>query len=554
MDNISGDMETIPSKPVPPMPVSAVTAPSPAGSAAPNSRHLGPTSSSSSSVSTTLQSPDAGAEAVGAGAVEAPGPLLSSHGAGCAAAQPRRPKAPAQPLQPNNCIVLKNLHYKISIIELENLVREVLGGRKAFTNLSLVDDKNTGAFRGMAFINFHSVDEATAALPVLAALKVSGRKVVAEYRRLRPGEKERRDALDKRQKKLEASNSKRATFEMDIPVEVDEHGKQVDKRASFFAKRDIVKKADDRLRSTEKFEREKEMEADFRAQLKSYRDSEVVDGEEIQDVCFDQDLSSYERRIVHVLCDELNLGHVSRSTKEGSRVLFVTKDPERKAKWEIETTDARVMAAEKAAEKAALAEEKRKKQNEANAKSRSESASDRTGADGPGGLGSSSVNSGVSGNSSGAAGGHAPSKEQLEGIKWFRPRSAIQADGNDAVEGGTGTGSRGIEKPSYKLYIPPRQPTGPDGTIGFQRRNPMPTEGVEATGDLDSVRNDGIAVDGSGDVVASSSNFSDVEAGQISRESGESVPVSATPSSSASRSRPRTILNPSVPEFKFPVV
>jgi hypothetical protein len=442
----------------------------------------------------------------------------------------------------------------MSAIELENLVRDVLGGRKAFMSMSLVDDKNTGSFRGMAFINFHSVDEATAALPALASLTVNGRKVVAEYRRMRPGEKERRDALDKRQKKIEASNSKRATFEMDVPVETDEHGKQLDKRASFFAKRDIVKKADDRLRSTEKFAREKEMEADFRTQLKSYRNAEVVEGEEIQDVCFDQDLSSYERRIVHVLCDELNLGHVSRSTKEGSRVLFVTKDPERKAKWEIETADARVLAAEKAAEKAALVEEKRKKQHDSNERTRAESDNDRTVAEGFGGLGSGAVKGGASGNQKAAAGGHAPSKEQLEGIKWFRPRSASQADGNDAVEGGTVVGSRGIEKPSYKLYIPPRQPTGPDGTIGFQRRNPMPAEGVEGAGELETVKNNEIAADDAADVHANSSNLPTTVATPIARESDEVIAGPTARSSSAARSRPRTILNPSVPEFKFPVV
>jgi hypothetical protein len=473
------------------------------------------------------------------------------HGRGSAVGvQSRRVKG-APP--PNSCIVLKNLDYNISPLELENIVREVLGGRKTFHNLSLVEDKNTGSFRGMAFINFHAVEEATAALPALAALKVNNRKVVAEYRRLRPGEKDRREALEKRQKKTDASNNRRATFEMDIPVEVDELGNQVDKRVSFFAKRDTIKKADDRFRSSEKIDREKEMEADFRTQLVAYRETEVQEGEEIQDVCFDQDLSSFERRIVHVLCDELDLGHVSRSTSEGSRVLFVTKDPGRKAKWEIETADARAGAAKKAAEKAALAEEKRKKQRDVQGATVAESAGERGGLDEVGGSGSGILAGGSAGQPHASGDGGHLAKEQMEGIKWFRPRSAMQVDGGDAVEGGSGTMARGIEKPSYKLYIPPRQPTGPDGTIGFQRRNPNPvgSESNRDTATSMSLQDNGThAEDTLLNVADASRNVS------VTGPTSDGILHDIAPANTSTslERKPRTILNPSVPEFKFPVV
>jgi RNA recognition motif-containing protein len=451
-----------------------------------------------------------------------------------------RARTSGPPPPPNNCIVLKNLPYSISPVDLENLVREITGSRKAFVNVSLVVDKTTGSFRGMAFVNFHNVGDATSALPGLTALQVDSRKVFAEYRRLRPGEKERREAREKasataggpgsgfvsqhnkqqsqhlqNERNHVLHNPRRATFEMEIAPELDEDGNEKDKRASFFAMRDTAKRADDRLRANEKAEREKDLEADFRNQLVTYRGASVPEGEEIQDVCFDQDLSSFERRIVHVLCDELGLGHVSRSMNDGSRVLFVTKDPDRIAAWQIETEGARAVAAEKAIEKAALAEEKRKKHREAQQKARTEAEASAM-------------------SSSNLVSNGAPTREELEGIKWFRPRSAMQhGDGSGAGEDSTGgeggdninSAVRGIEKPTYKVYIPARQPKGPDNSIGFTRRNVNPvSQEVERP---TVVEND------------------------ETRETSKSFDV-GTPEAPIVRKKP--VLNPTVPEFVFPSV
>lgn len=473
-------------------------------------------------------------------------------------AGPSRQKKPIQPPSPNNCIVLKNLDNTMTSMELENVLRDVIGSRKAFVNVSMVDGKHSSASRRMAFVNFPSVAAAEEAFPLLAAMKVNNRKVYAEYRRLRPGERERREAQEKKARKFETANMKRATFEMDISPELDENGNEMDKRASFFAKRDTAKRTDDRARAAEKADRERELEADFRAQLITYRDAPVEEGVPIQDVCFDQDLSSYERRIVHVLCDELDLGHVSRSMEDGSRVLFVTKDPERKAQWEVETADARAAAAEKAAEKAALAEEKKKRLRELQERQKSQ---DGVGAKTPGEASSKGGPAGSTSSSGGtllAANDRnanqltpaPPTKAELEGITWFRPRSAMQAESGEA--GDTANGSRGIEKPTYKLYVPPRQPIGPDGTIGFVRRNP-----AGAAAEADGTCNDGVdaATDVSAvDAVAGGSENTEPEPTDVAVADVLGADSSSTRKPEDPKKRSKVALNPHVPPFVFPSI
>lgn len=470
--------------------------------------------------------------------------LPSSQGGGGPSRQRQEPL-------PNNCIVLKNLAYGITTLELENVVREITGDRKAFVNVALVEDKNTKSFRGMAFINFHTVDDAQKWLPPLQQLRFNNRKVYAEFRRMRPGEKERREAREQRAKGNFGNNPyKRSTFEDDVVTSTtDENGNEMDLRASFFAARDSVKKADTTQRPfvEKQSHREKELEDDFRSKLVEYRDAPVADGESIQDVVFDQDLSSFERRIVHVLCDELGLGHVSRSV-DGARLLFVTKDPGRIALWELETADARKAAAEKAAEKAALAEQKtiahaeKRKAREAQGKVRGEGAASARSASpetkalrGKGSLVDDAASHGV------LLAGPA-TEEELKGINWskFRPKSAMGEKDGDGGEGSVGM----LKKPTYKVLVPPRQPTGPDGTIGFKRRNP------NADADEPSVTEKGEASSSS-----KPGNGATSGAGKARTSSGEDVSDDASGATSTSgvTGGVRTIkLNPNVPAFEFP--
>ncbi len=121
-------------------------------------------------------------------------------------------------------------------------------------------------------------------------------------------------------------------------------------------------------------------------------------------------------------------------------------------------------------------------------------------------------------------------KEELEGIKWFKPRSAKAADGEEV------NASNAIRAPQYKLYTPPRQPTGPDGTIGFHRRKPAPEEN-----DGDNADENGGAENEEAKAGASPTSTQDVGKDEVD------AAVSVDDKMKASGSQ--TLLNPSVPAF-----
>ena len=226
----------------------------------------------------------------------------------------------------------------------------------------------------------------------------------------------------------------------DVAVDaVDAEGNAVDKRKAFFSVRDANRKHDERVRDrSEKDARDREREAMFRARLLEYRDSVVDDAEAVEDIAFEPDLTSYERRMVHVICDEIGLGHMSVMGSDGVRVLMVTKHPGRMAEWTELTADIRKAANER------KDEEKRRRKEEREAAK----------------IAAANLGNGGSPPTSGSP----ALRSELEGIKWFKPRSAIVADG-EAV-----SAANAIKVPQYKVYVPPRQPTGPDGTIGFASR------------------------------------------------------------------------------------
>lgn len=348
------------------------------------------------------------------------------------------------PPPPTNCVVLKNLDYAMTAETLEEVIIKVAGGRKEFVSVTMIEDKYTGAFKGMAFVHFENVAEATAALGELSKMVINERKVFAEYRRPKLGEKEKHEK--RVLKKFEHfSNQDRQTFEKDV-VAKDENGNAVDKRAAFFAKR-ANKREDDQKKFVEREEREKEKETIFRNRLLEYSAREFKEGEEVEDLVFEANLTSYERRMVHMLCAELELGHISLPNPDGRRILHVTKDVERKAEWDIETANIKA---------------KLKKEEGLQKRRNRDLGDSRLGADWKKG---ESKNGG-----SGA-------KDENEGIKWFKPRSALGNGTNPESDVAT---TAGLRAPSYKLYVPPKQPTGPDGTVGFAQRQPNKKGKVDA--------------------------------------------------------------------------
>lgn len=432
-----------------------------------------------------------------------------------------RTRVQLSPPSPNSCVVLKNLDYKITQDELVQVVREVTGDRKAFESVSLVSDKATGNFRGLAFVNFHTLEDAAIALDSLSKICINGRKVVAEYRRMRPGEREKREAAAERRR---ANHLPRATFEQNV-TELDANGNQMDKRRAFFHTRDVVRKADEKCRAAEKADRDRERELSFRTRLMEYRDLLVDDPAQVDDLTLENDLTSYERRMVHVICDEIGLGHMSVLGEDGMRVLKVTKHPARMAEWAELTADIRAAANERKV--SADAEEKRRRK-EARRDAARLASSPNASSDWKKGGGENSLQSGP------------VTKEELEGIKWFKPRSAKAADGEELTAGNA------IKLPQYKLYIPPRQPSGPDGTIGFHKRKPPASEGDD----------DDEAGCGSND----ESSAADEASTQQSRDSTDSAGSdtrsdtrSPAEVKSEERAKPvagsQTHLNPSVPAF-----
>lgn len=385
--------------------------------------------------------------------------------------KPRTPRSNGlAPASPNPCIVLKNLDYKISQGELEEVVRRVAGGRKEFVNLSLIDDRATRQFRGMAFVNFHNVDDASNALNALGKMSINNRKVVAEYRRLRPGEKvflpssSPPPSADKKHAIGNGNNHSnnnsnmrgfgRTTFERDVKTNgLDEHGNIVDKRKAFFNVRNDLKKADFSREKLEKQQRDLEREKQFRKKLLEFHgDADVTD-----DIEFENDLTSYERRMVHLICDEIGLGHMSVMGDDGIRVLKVTKHPDRIKEWAELTVDIRKAANERKDEEKKRRKEERDAAKLAALNLNNININTTT---------NNNNNQGANANGNGNGNGTTPKKNRAEreGIKWFKPRSAKMADGEEVND------TNSIKVPQVQIYVPPRQPLGPDGTIGFQSR------------------------------------------------------------------------------------
>lgn len=379
----------------------------------------------------------------------------------------------------SDCIMLKNLDYKVTYDSLAKVIRHVMPDDRQFVELELVEDRIKGSFRGLAFVTFANDEDATLAIEELAKVVINGRPVFAEFRRVRATDRDNKYA-----KKLDAANSRSSSnqshgslpFESSISASstgANSSGKGVkmlDKRPQFFANR-----ANDRRFEANLSERERERESEFRELLTNFakgwtdetradsnnsgdqgveneppkespnsvavnhaRDTEgseegganggeasgtsgAEDTSTTDDMVFDATLTSYERRMVHIICDELKLGHISRFDEEGSRVLHVTRDRQRAAEW---------------------------------AREEAENQSRSTGG----------IEFGRRKNEKAEGGRGGDAEIERPKLNYYCPRQ-MAADG-----GGYAHGGGGIRAPTYRLYTPTRQPSGPDGSVGFNVR------------------------------------------------------------------------------------
>lgn len=377
---------------------------------------------------------------------------------------------------PADSILLKNLDFKVTHESLAKVVRHVMPDDRQFVEIELVEDRTTGSFRGMAFVTFANIEDATLAIEELSKVVINGRKVFPEFRRIRATDRD-----IKHSKKADVGNNhshqSQNLLTADSPNGASSSGanssgnstRALDIRSQFFANR-----GNERRHETNHFDRARE--SDFRELLAKFAKGWINDtsvgndacsdqsaenvppgessisgvaggesrGERCQkgagneegeaktlteqvkkapnDMVFDATLTSYERRMVHILCEELKLGHISRFDEDGNRVLHVTRDRVRAAEWAREE-------AENPARSGGGTEFGRRRHD------RQE------------------------------GGRRVDTERERPRLNYYCPRQ-MAADGS----GGYTQGGGGIKVPSYLTYTPKRQPSGPDGSVGFAAR------------------------------------------------------------------------------------
>ena len=98
------------------------------------------------------------------------------------------PPAPAatgerQPVDADaTTIVLKNVPFQLRVEQLQAILQRTLAMRVRYVNYHLDQE---GKFRGLAFVKFGSVDDATVALGVCGRMEINGRMLRAEWKRSR---------------------------------------------------------------------------------------------------------------------------------------------------------------------------------------------------------------------------------------------------------------------------------------------------------------------------------------------------------------------------------
>lgn len=414
----------------------------------------------------------------------------------------------------SNCVVLKNLDYKVTHDSLAQVVRHVMPHDRQFLDITLMEDKVTRTFRGVAFVTFASVEDAEVAIEELSKVIINRRKVFTEYRRTRPSDREQ--PINNRPKKPTVTGN----------------------LSKFNTKRTPAAACDsnDRQGAVSNAEHDQAREAEFRALLCNFAKGCVVnDQEELSgirdlkndyvggtdrsasaedqsgraalktisasangtsdDMVFDASLTSYDRRMVHMLCEELKLGHISRFDEDGNRVLHVTRDCDRAAQW------AREDSANFASSSAGQENWRRRNGRHDNSK----------GNDG-----------------------------DRDGVKlnYYCPRQ-IASEGH--VSNGANGGGGGIRAPTYRVIAPVRQPTGPDGSVGFQRR--LKHHGLSDMSKLDVKESKGKGKQRKGEPSSSEDHMENGGDGKGSKGKGKGKHIGKGRKSSSSG------LNPFVPAF-----
>ncbi|GAB0492168.1 hypothetical protein MMPV_003428 [Pyropia vietnamensis] len=483
--------------------------------------------------------------------------------------------AAMEPPTPNPTLVVKNLHFELTHEEVDShlsclLEAASIPAAHKYRSLHLHKDYS-GTFRGMSFLNFRNVDHAAAALVALRGADVRGRKIRAEYRTLRPGERPRteggrphnaRAAAEAAEAAATADASRFVIERSTEPLEV-RMARLPSKTDGWFATqfgktppgaisvpaavwggassgvggdggsgslpmassppatgevvtepvsagtiapdaghgngasetvngargvsggaprttgnggsgphlqqlqqsgdvRQYQQHGDVRFSRASASSADEERRAEITSRLEAFLESQAVD------LRFEADLSSYQRRIVHTVADEMGLGHLSVNVPDtaGDRTVMVTKDPARKALW--------------AASAVSVFERSKKAREAAMERKQAKLAASR----GMAGAAAADVRA-----------------QDVSRLRFFRPSAARHAGraggGVDAVDGtsnamgdnggggGGGSGDTGggiIQPDKARLYVPPRQPTGPDGTVGFSARRPQASAAVDAAG------------------------------------------------------------------------
>lgn len=485
--------------------------------------------------------------------------------------------AAMEPPVPNPTLVVKNLHFELTHEDVDEELSGLLEAASVpaahkYRSLHLHKDYS-GTFRGMSFLNFRNVDHAAAALVALRGADVRGRKIRAEYRTLRPGERPRAEGgrphnaraaaeaavaaatadasrfvierstepLEVRMARLPSKTDGRFATQFgktppgsafvpaaatgaatsgvggggvsgsspvaSSPLETGEavtepvsagtmapeagqgngasepangtHGGSggapratgnggsapyMQRPQQSGDVRQHQQHGDVRFSRTQGPSADEERRTLIASRLVAFIESPAVD------LRFEADLTSYQRRIVHTLADEMGLGHLSVNVPDtaGDRTVMVTKDPARKALWAASAVS--VFERSKKAREAAM--ERKQAKLVASRGMAAAAAADARAQD---------VSRlrffrpSAARNAGGAGGG---------GDAGHRAGKAIGDNGGGGGEGGGGGDTDGgiIQPDKARLYVPPRQPTGPDGTVGFSARRPQASAAVDAAG------------------------------------------------------------------------
>ncbi|KAK9428860.1 hypothetical protein V1505DRAFT_195251 [Lipomyces doorenjongii] len=184
-----------------------------------------------------------------------------------------------------NAIVIKSIPFAVSADEFLEIILAA-GVPRPYAFNYHIDDK--GKFRGLAFANFSTVDDARLALAVLNGYEVYKRKLRAEYKKMLPREERERMERDKRMRRGQLEEQHRQQPQL-APLSEDRTGSILD-----FNNQTVI---------------------DVYSELLLFKNREGTDEIIMGPLTLDN------RRIAHQVADKLGLGH--KSMMDGS--ILVTR-------------------------------------------------------------------------------------------------------------------------------------------------------------------------------------------------------------------------------------